>query len=427
MAAPARPRRTRVARPTRRGLIFAIGGLVAGGAAYANGRTELLWVGAFLIALPLAAWLYVRFRPLSFVSHREFSPALVAAGTATAVTVQLRNASRYVSPAGHWRDSWPWRPFASAPVEVGALTGSEEGRVHPRSIARLRYVAHPSRRGYFEVGPLLFDYTDPFGLADGAIVATGHDTLVVTPELVELPEGAVSIAADEGPTRLRQRRSFGGEDDLMTREYRQGDAMRRVHWRASAHHGELMVRQEEQRSHAEARIVLETVRSAYRDARNSAVLDEIDSETFEWTVAFAGSLALYLADRGFIVQVDETGDRQLAGLDQPEEFLESLAAVQLMDAHADRSGLLASAARGRSQGSAFAILSHSGNATIHRLAEQRRRFDLAVAFLVDPWPSPHVDELAAAGWLCVQVHPSESMEDVWLRVGAEQDVLRDRA
>ncbi|MCU1421146.1 MAG: hypothetical protein JWN36_797 [Microbacteriaceae bacterium] len=427
MATPARPRRTRVARPTRRGLIFAIGGVVAGGAAYANGRTELLWLGAFLVAMPLAAWLYVRFRPLSFASHREFSPNIVAAGTATAVSVQLQNTAKYASPAGHWRDSWPWRPFASAPVEVGPLAGTEAGRVQPKAFARLKYVARPSRRGFFEVGPLLFDYTDPFGLADGAIVAQGHDTLVVTPELVELPEGAVSIAADEGPTRLRQRRSFGGEDDLMTREYRQGDAMRRVHWRASAHHGELMVRQEEQRSHAEARIVLETVRSAYRDARSSAVLDEIDSETFEWTVAFAGSLALYLAERGFIVQVDETGDRQLAPLDQPDEFLESLAAVQLVDQHSDRSRLLSSGARGRSQGSAFAILSHSGNATVHRLAEQRRRFDLAVAFLVDPWPSPHVDALLAAGWLCVQVHPSESMDDVWLRVGAEQDVLRDQA
>ena len=49
----------------------------------------------------------------------------------------------------------------------------------------------------------------------------------------------------------------------MTREYRHGDPMRRVHWAATARHGQLMVRQEESVTTPEATIVLDSRLSAY--------------------------------------------------------------------------------------------------------------------------------------------------------------------
>ena len=36
-----------------------------------------------------------------------------------------------------------------------------------------------------------------------------------------------------------------GEDDVAIRTYRDGDDLRRIHWPATAHRGELMVRQED--------------------------------------------------------------------------------------------------------------------------------------------------------------------------------------
>ena len=49
----------------------------------------------------------------------------------------------------------------------------------------------------------------------------------------------------------------------MTREYRHGDPMRRVHWAATARHGSLMVRQEESVTTPEATIILDQRLSAY--------------------------------------------------------------------------------------------------------------------------------------------------------------------
>lgn len=392
-------------------------GLAAVIAAYAASRSELVPLGAFLAALPGVAWLYVRLRPLRFGARREFSPAVLEAGTASEVRLTLRNESGYRSPAANWRDTWPWPPFATPSHPLAQLDAGRHG-----SSAAVEYTATPGRRGLFDVGPAIIDFSDPFGLAEGAVIATGSTRLAVTPRIVDLPEGAVAIAADEGPTRLRQRRSFGGEDDLMTREYRQGDAMRRVHWRASAHHGELMVRQEEQRSHAESTIVLDTRRASYRDARGPGTIDEAESDSFEWAVSMCASLSLYLAERGFVVRVIETGDPQLAAVDEFDDFIESLAGLQLLSTNPRWLNLASASARpDRAQGSVFAILSNSDQSTVDRLNAQRGSFDLAVAFVVDPWTSPLVQRLRGAGWLCVSVNPDESLETAWLALAAEQE------
>ncbi len=428
MARPANRHRSRVARFTRRGRFLAIVGGALEVVAYSVHRAELVPLATFLVVLPVAARFYVRFRPARYRASREFSAGIIAAKTRSGVMLDVANLSSYRSPVANWRDTWPWRPFVTTPQPLGQLAAAVAGKRTMGSTARLSYEVTPSRRGLFDVGPLIVDFTDPFGLADGAVTAHGTARLVVTPAIVELPEGAVAIAADEGPTRMRQRRAFGGEDDLMTREYRQGDAMRRVHWRASAHHGELMVRQEEQRSHAEARILIDTLRTSYRDARGVGTIDEAESESFEWAVSFSASLALYLVDRGFVVRVIETGSQQLAPVEELDAFLESLAAVQLVSAAPDRMSLLHAVARpDRSQGSVFAVVSNPDARTVDRLRAQRSSFDLAVVFIVDPWASPHFEPLRAAGWICVAVHPNDSIESAWLTAGAEQEQAQSRS
>jgi hypothetical protein len=213
----------------------------------------------------------------------------------------------------------------------------------------------------------------------------------------------------------------------MTREYREGDPMRRVHWRASAHHGELMVRQEEQRSHAEARIVLETLRSGYRDAGSVGQVDGVDSDSFEWAIEFCASLSVYLQDRGFIVQVSETGARQLADVEDVDGYLRSLAEITLATMPAETFSLVPQSARaGRSQGSLFAIISATDPQIVEQLVRQRSSFDLAVAFLVDPWTSPLVEPLQRAGWVCVAVDPYDSVAGAWLALSAELEAARAR-
>src|SRR5690606_18569135 len=122
------------------------------------------------------------------------------------------------------------------------------------------------RRGLYAIGPFVVEHEDPFGMAVSTIALGDPDRLVVIPALTDLSEGGPSLADGDGAAQLVQRKPAGNDDDLSTREYRPGDALRRVHWRASARHGELMVRQEEHRSLPDARIIVDTRRRGYPDA-----------------------------------------------------------------------------------------------------------------------------------------------------------------
>lgn len=431
---PGRPRR--IARLTARGWVLLVAGAAAIPASYWLGRRELLYLGSFLALLPLLALGFVRMRRMRLTASRTFSPSVVSAGHPAMVNLEigaLTGPAAFGANLGaNWRDTWPWHPYATAPAQVPSLFPRGPGGGRGSSV-RLRYPLQPPARGVFEIGPILVDFSDPFGLADGALAAGSTASLIVTPEVVPFADDVVSIAADEGATRMLQRRAIGGADDLMTREYRRGDALRRVHWRASAHHGELMVRQEEQRSHAEARLLLDTRRPNYRDASvgrgpNASDSDRPESESFEWAVKLTASLGMHLQRNGFLVQVIETGPPQLTSLERPEEFLESLASVALTDESAGELSLLRGVARpDRSQGSVFAILSDAEPATVERLVAQRRSFDLAVAFLV--WPRyPELSRtLTAAGWICVRSDPRDAVDTAWRAVGAEQEVARGHA
>lgn len=411
----------RIARLTQRGWVLLVIGLAVIPSSYWFGRRELLYLGFFLVLLPVFALASVRLRRMRLSVQRSFSPMVVSVGHPVLADVEVGNLASFSTLEANWRDSWPWYPFASEPAQLPSLPpkGSRFGGRGSRAL--FRYQLTPPIRGVFEVGPILVDFADPFGLADGALVAGASAPLIVTPEIVALADGVVSISADEGPTRMMQRRALGGEDDLMAREYRRGDALRRVHWRASAHAGQLMVRQEEQRSHAEARILLDTRRGNYRDV---AVTDESDSarsDAFEWAVTFTASLGMHLARNGFLVQVIETAPTQLASLEHPDEFLESLASVALSSQTPGELSLLHGVQRpDRSQGSVFAVLSDADAVTVDRLAAQRHAFDLAVVFLVSPRERAIERTLTDAGWVCVRVDVDEPIDAAWAALGAIQ-------
>ncbi|WP_324277397.1 DUF58 domain-containing protein [Blastococcus brunescens] len=74
------------------------------------------------------------------------------------------------------------------------------------------------------------------------------------------PLGTGGPAGGHGGGGEGSRRTIAvhGEDDVSIREYRQGDDLRKVHWRATARTGELMVRLEERPWRAQATLFLDT-------------------------------------------------------------------------------------------------------------------------------------------------------------------------
>ena len=388
-------------------------GLLLGAIAYVQGNQLLLLVACLLVSLVVLAALLARFRSMRLGITRTFSPAPVSATTTTTVTIDATNLAGIRSAPLYWNDSLPWRPMATDAVRLDPL-GSTNARAAARK-ARLSYRLTPPRRGVFGIGPLSVAYSDPFGIAVGFMSIGAKSELVVTPYVSDLPLSGLWLEAPDGSARLVQATGVGNADDLMTREYRRGDALRRVHWRASARHGELMVRQEEQRSYPEATIVLDTRASGYPDA---AAHDGYESESFEWGVSMFASLGVHLHRSGFIVHVRESAEGQVIELADDEarmgresDFLLSLAAISLRDEYG------APATVSAAEGPVFAIVTEPERATLEWMTQQKRPFELGVVFLVGAALSV-ASTFEDAGWHVINVEP-------WTDPGFAWGILAD--
>jgi hypothetical protein len=409
-------------RPTLRGVGTLAGGLLALVVASAAGRQEISVVAGAALLLSLGGLLITRIRRPRLEVSRRFSPPVVPAGSTVQVTLRLRNQGAGATPHLVWNDAIPWQEHA-APHEllpIGSGTGPRTGGAAggEPGVVTVHYELHPPRRGLYQVGPLVVEHEDPFGMARSTVALGQSDRLVVVPAVIDLPSGGPTLADGEGTAQLVQRRITGNDDDLTTREYRTGDALRRVHWRASARRGELMVRQEEHRSHPDARIVLDTRLSGYTDV----MVDDSDpgrpiysSEAFEWSVRMLASLGVHLDGSGFQVAVEETSVPQVDQLGEHwdgsrrEGFLTSLAGVSLVDAGTSRPPQLSVA---QPAGPVFAMLGDPEEITLDWLIHRRRFGDAAIAFLVEPRPEV-VRYLANAGWLCVPVHAWQDPAAAW--------------
>ena len=311
------------------------------------GRRDLLTLAVLLILLPLVALLGVRILKPRFHVYREFNPSTVETSSTTTVRLAV---ARTGAGAGVviMEEKLPPR-FGESPAfrfpARSAVGGTSRYEYHLRS----------GKRGQFTIGPVTAEFSDPFGLSLHRHAIDDGDTLTVTPAAVELPvTGLAGARGNDGVTATRIRAN-PSDDDVMTREYRHGDPMRRVHWAATARHGELMVRQEESVTTPEATIILDQRYTAFHNGLNSVFSgahgdgqELVTTDTFEWAVTAAMSISAHLAERNYVLRfLDANGDpaflhspsapepesEDFSGTAGLQSVAESLAAIQLSGSH----------------------------------------------------------------------------------------------
>jgi uncharacterized protein (DUF58 family) len=385
------------------GLLAAAGVLLV--AAYILGSQELLFAACLLAALVAIAFTLVRLRSAPLTAARHFSHDLVAVGSPVAVTIEVSNDNVGRSAQGVWHDTLPWSPFTTPPARLPSLPSTRFG---PHGSRTLEYLVHPPNRGVVDIGPVVMERSDPFGLTVHRSTLGPKRQLIVAPRVTNLAGSGFSLAGGDGSVRASRRNAAGTNDDLMTREYRRGDALRRVHWRATARHGDLMVRQEEESSFPTARVLLDTRASGYSP----------DGDDFEWALSMVASLGVHLVGAGFLLQLRESGPTQLVtpteaggGTGHDMEFLESLARTRLMPDHvrADHS----TGAGAELRGPLFAVLAHPSDDSLQWIVSQRDRNEHGIALVVDSAASSVAGALVRAGWQCISVSTTDDPADVW--------------
>lgn len=264
------------------------------------GIVELMYFGILLLAAVATsvASLYVG-RRTDTVS-RSLSPDVVSVGSEARVAVRVGVRTALPTPPGVWRDELPKGLRGTAEGSFAALGSGLRGG---ERVVELTYSVTGARRGVHTLGPLTVRSSDPFALARRSIVLAGRTPVTVAPAVVDLSP-LIDYAGATGGTLHTTTNQLGqGADNLVARPYASGDSMRRIHWRATAHRDELMVRQEEQESTPEATVVLD--RAALRWSPQAMHAPGSDPG-FEAGISACVSAAARLVRDGYAVEVIDT-------------------------------------------------------------------------------------------------------------------------
>ncbi|GAB3548428.1 DUF58 domain-containing protein [Arthrobacter tumbae] len=449
---------------TARGWGLAAAGVLSLLFAQFLGRRDLLYLGILLILLPLVSVLVLRLVKPRFTVHRTFAPQSMETGFTTTVTLSVASDGPLGGSVA-MREQLPQR-FGDAPEFHFPARHPT-----PSGVSLYEYRLRSAARGVYDVGPVTAGFTDPFGLGISRHTLGGTDRLVVTPSPLDLPYSPLTGVRGTDGNAVTRRNANPSDDDVMTREYRHGDPMRRVHWAATARHNELMVRQEESVTTPEATLILDQRQASYGSGFLSAFGGDPDTDssmlsspTFEWAVVAAVSISAHLLERSYSLRfVDETGAPALqrsvsAPWPGDEEFLgqtglhgiaQGLAALELLPDPAKRTAS-SSAKRTSSSSSSSsakrrpatdrAVAVPFGDPMLDKLAGLKNRGPLiallgaisadeardlgqaadygsqSVAILVSERPRDlHsvMDILRGAGWHVVAVTPNASVATAW--------------
>ncbi|MEU7936936.1 DUF58 domain-containing protein [Microbispora bryophytorum] len=410
---------------TPRGRSFLASGVAALLCALVLGEHDLLRVAVLIIAMPLIASMVVTRTRYRLASTRRLGPARVQAGEESTVTLRLENVTRLPTGLLLVEDTLQYA--------LGTRPRFVLDRMESRGVREIDYKVSSDLRGRFPVGPLSVRIADPFGLVELTRSFTVTDTLVVTPEVVPLPPVRLSGEHSGGGDSRTRSVAAAGDDDVAPREYRQGDDLRRVHWRSTARRGELMVRREEQELQSRGALLLDTRRHAHRG--------EGPRSSFEVAVSAAASIGVHLSAEGLALRlVTDQGARHVVDSGQSWSLLDTLAVIRQSTARSLEHGV-AALRQGGGDGLIIAVLGALDLEEAQALAQLRRPGVTAVAVLLDlaSWDRASGDRasgngaswdavaddgaraarsvLTGAGWRVLDLPAGASLAGVWPEAG----------
>lgn len=194
-------------------------------------------------------------------------------------------------------DSFPAAgPGSRAPMTFIAILKRQQRRRYSFDIACYK-------RGDYRIGPLTLKSSYPLGISSvSREVPETEARLLVYPSVFNISylplraRGHMPVMGIEAVSR-----AGGSEEFFGTREYRQGDGMRYIHWPSTARHGQYIVKEFEIRAATEVTIIL--------DLDKNAEIGEGRHTPLEYAVKIAASVAKHVLERGHALQLIGFGER----------------------------------------------------------------------------------------------------------------------
>ena len=129
----------------------------------------------------------------------------------------------------------------------------------------IKYHLHPQMRGYYQIGPLVLESGDLFGLHRRFRVETEPHYLLVYPKIMPLQGYELASRRPIGEVRLTHRLYEDPTRIAGVRRYEAGDPLNRIHWRATARTGELHCKTYEPSTLTGATLLLDFHKAGYHE------------------------------------------------------------------------------------------------------------------------------------------------------------------
>ena len=350
--------------------LLGMGGLVII-AALATGEAYVFFL-LYLAALVLGAAYLLARRGLSDLEagswpDREQSTV----GDVLTVTYTLRNRSRLPKP---WLE-------VHSPSTLPLVIPGRALAMMPRTARSWAARVPLTERGQFRMDPMIVRTGDPFGLFESVASVGPGAAVLVYPQVEPLPRWRLPPAPVEGTTSRPEHTPHQTPLATSVRPYTPGDAFNRIHWRSSARHQELQVKEYDVEQTADVWL--------YVDLERSRHVGEGDAATIETAVRAAAAIGSAALDEGRGVGIEAVGARHsLISIDRgtrQRQKIMGLLAVLQPEGVVSLAEMLAEGAPRMYRGTVVVAITPSLDpAWVRPLAALRERGVSAVACFVDP-------------------------------------------
>ncbi|MEK6441143.1 DUF58 domain-containing protein [Pseudonocardia sp. T1-2H] len=392
---------------TTRGRCLLAGGIATAVCAVVLDERDLLRIGLFVCLLPVVSLLLALRTRRSVKASRSVAPDRVSAGSATRVALALRG-----GPV-----PGPLRLTDAVPDAAGAVRDAPPRfTVHRLGSggATVTYPLRPLLRGAHRIGPLACRATDALGLVELTSELLPADRLLVLPRVAVLRGVPAALGGGEGTPGAAVAHQGQGSPDVLIRGYRHGDELRRVHWKSTARHDELMVRLEERPWRGGITVLL--------DRRDDAHRGHGPGSSLEFAVSMAASVGVHLIRRGEPVELVTENGTSLQASDGVDALLDGLAVLRPVSSPSLAGPPLATA------DDLVAVLGALAPGDAETLAERRPAGGYAILLDVATWDRGGSTAAASAavlrrmGWHVTVVAAGTGVERVWDAVVAAERV-----
>ena len=246
-----------------------------------------------LLVCPLFISLWLSRRILGKLAVKRSVPSRIHAGDTFVTQLELANPREKISA---------WGVIVEDEIEVMETgTGADQPNHRPavyfdyvrsNDSKRKSYVGRLPERGRYRFGKITLSTRFPCGFFRSSVDLDVEHELIVLPKIGMLASGWMTRQHEASETMLhrRHRSSRVTGEFLGVRGWQHGDTKRWIHWRASARHDQLVVKQYEQHQNHDAAILLDLYCPTEKTLQFT---DDI-----ELAISFAATLASDIIRRG---------------------------------------------------------------------------------------------------------------------------------